>query len=586
MRRFRAGWLSLAVVGTAAAAPIAAQETSAGLTAVECRGQTIDEIIVAPQGPLLRARLPEFIPNARAIEGFVRDAQSTIHRVTRPAAINPFLLLHVGAPCDERRRTESERVLRAQPYIADARITLYARGDGRTALVVETTDEVSVLLDAQLRAGSPHLTRLRLGNPNVDGRAVRAVVGFEAADGFRNGWNLELAKYAAFGTPVQFAGAVSRDPLGQAWQLELTRPFYSDFNRLAWTVDAGARDGYFAFTRRDTLPVSLQVDRRYVTAGGLLRVGPPGALFLTGATLTWERDRPSTTGVVIEPGTFTPAPLEPVTGRYVPTQSARINALLGWRRLRFLRVAGFDAVEGLQDVRRGIEVGGTIGRGLRALGSDDEDWFTTAGIVLGAGDEVRYGVFQAGAEARYAQALQRWDAIVASGRATGYWRIALNHTLVGEVDVAYGARNRTPFQLVLDTRDAGLRGFRGSREAGGGRAVLRVEERWYAGRVRNVASLAVAPFLDIGRLWAGDVPYGRDTPWGTSLGVALLGAVPPQSQVTWRLEAAARLTPDPWARRWQLRVVIRDVGRQFWREPRDVARSRPVTAPTSLFTWP
>jgi hypothetical protein len=440
--------------------------------------------------------------------------------------------------------------------------------------------------DVRPRARDPFLARLRLGNGNVYGMGVRAVAGFTDGDGFRHGWNAEVTKFAAFGRPVVVSGAAAREPLGDEWRLEATRPFLTDFNRYAWTVSAGARDGYVGFLRRDSLPVSLPLDRRFATVGALARIGPPGELFLLGSSVTWEADRPGATGELLVPGAIAPVPVSPVNNRYVATQSARVNVLAGWRRLRFVRVAGFDAVEGLQDVRVGFEAGGTLGRGVPALGSDDADWFGSLGVSAGVGDGVRYAQLAGAWESRYAPSTGRWDAQVASGRLTGYWRTSPNHTLVAELDGAWGRANRTPFQLGFDQREAGLRGFRGSREAGGARLVWRLEDRMYVGRVRNLASVAVAPFADVGRLWAGDVPYGRDTPWNTSVGVALLAAVPPTSQVTWRLEVARRLTPDAWARGWEARVVVRDVGRQFWREARDVSRSRPVALPQSLFTWP
>ena len=557
-----------------------------GLVRTGCVGQVIDEVILVAKPPLFRARLPDFIPNAREIERFVGGAQSRFHSASRPEAVRPFLQLREGATCDERRRSESERILRAQSYIADARVAVYERAAGHIVLIVETTDEVSVIGDVRPRLRDPYVARMRLGNGNVYGMGVRAVAGFTDGDGFRHGWQGEITKFTAFERPLVISALGARDPLATRWQLEASRPFLTDFQRYAWGASAGSWDGYFGFRRQDSLDLALPVDRRWASVGALARVGPPGELFLLGASLTYERDVPGRSGVTLVPGDIRPVPVSPVTDRYVPTRSVRANALVGVRRLRFLRVAGFDAVEGLQDVRIGFEAGGSLGRGLPEVGSDDADWFASIGFNGGIGDGVRYVQAAGQWEGRYASGEGRWDAAVASARVTGYWRMSANHTLVSELDGAIGQDNRTPFQLTLDDRDAGVRGYRNSRAGGGARAVWRLEDRWYAGRVRNLASVAVAPFADVGRLWAGDVPYGVTTAPAASVGVALLAAVPPASQVTWRLEVARRLTPDAFARGWEARVVVRDVGRQFWREARDVARSRPTALPTSLFTWP
>lgn len=588
MRRWRPAVGGAGVALAAWTGALGAQGTLSadGLVRTECRGQVIDEIVLVAKPPLFRARLPDFVPSARAIEQFVGQAQSRFHSATRPEAVRPFLQLLEGMPCDERRRSESERILRAQSYIADARLAVYERGTGHVLLIVETSDEVAIVGDVRPRLRDPYVARMRLGNGNVYGMGVRAVAGFTDGDGFRHGWSGEVTKFAAFGRPIVLSAQGAREPLAMRWQLDASRPFLTDFQRYAWAASAGVWDGYFNFRRPDSLDLALPADRRWGSVGGIARVGPPGNLFLLGSSLTFERDVPGGTGVTLVPGNIQAVAMSPANARYRPTRSVRANALVGWRRLRFLRVAGFDAVEGLQDVRIGLEIGGTVGRGLPMFGSDDGDWFTSVGLNGGIGDGERYVQAAGNWESRLDPATGRWDAMVASGKLTGYWRMSANHTLVSEVDGAWGRSNRTPFQLTLDDRDAGIRGFRSSRAAGGARAVWRLEDRWYVGRVRNLASLAVAPFSDVGRLWTGDVPYGRTTPLHASIGVALLAAVPPASQVTWRLEVARRVTADPFARGWEARVVVRDVGRQFWREPREVARSRPVALPASLFTWP
>nr|MCU0623474.1 hypothetical protein [Gemmatimonadaceae bacterium] len=376
MRRWRpaVGGAGLAVA--VCRASLAAQGTlpADGLVRTECRGQVIDEIVLVAKPPLFRARLPDFVPSARAIEQFVGQAQSRFHSASRPEAVRPFLQVREGMPCDERRRAESERILRAQSYIADARLAVYERASGGVLLIVETTDEVAIVGDVRPRLRDPYVARVRLGNGNIYGMGVRAVAGFTDGDGFRHGWSGEVTKFAAFGRPLVLSALGARDPLAARWQLDATRPFLTDFQRYAWAASAGAWDGYFNFRRADSLDLALAVDRRWASIGGLARVGPPGELFLLGSSLTYERDVPGQTGVTLVPGEIRAVPISPANDRYRPTRSVRANALLGWRRLRFLRVAGFDAVEGLQDVRLGIEVGGTIGRGLPALGSDDGDW--------------------------------------------------------------------------------------------------------------------------------------------------------------------------------------------------------------------
>ena len=58
------------------------------------------------------------------------------HVTTHKEIIERFLLLHAGDQCEELRRVESERILRAQPFLADASVYPIPAGLGQVDLVV------------------------------------------------------------------------------------------------------------------------------------------------------------------------------------------------------------------------------------------------------------------------------------------------------------------------------------------------------------------------------------------------------------------------------------------------------------------
>src|SRR5690348_3911516 len=60
------------------------------------------------------------------------------HVITRPDIVRGFLLMKVGDGCNELRRTESERILRALPFIADATVDVLPNGRGGVDLSVTT----------------------------------------------------------------------------------------------------------------------------------------------------------------------------------------------------------------------------------------------------------------------------------------------------------------------------------------------------------------------------------------------------------------------------------------------------------------
>jgi hypothetical protein len=574
----------LAVIGVTRSA--AAQEPLPGSALTTCSGQRIDEITFVSMPARFRAKVPDFVPNASGVQRVMREAQDALWSATKVEAIRPFMLLQEGDACSERRRAESERLLRSQPYIADAAITVYETGPGHVSLIVETSNELSIIADFGVSGRSPYLTRARLGNPNLFGYGTRAVLTWRDGNGFRDGYQFEMTKWAAFGQPVVVSLNADHAPVGGGWGAALSRPFQTDFQRFAWSASASERRSYVGLLRADTVPVGLDVTRRQREISGAARIGPPGELLLIGASFSTEAEETGHQPVEFGRGVLNPVTDSALVSRYSATHTVRLNALLAYRELKYFRATGFDVVEGLQDVRTGIEVGGSLGRGIRGWGSDDRDWFTTAGLFLGAGNQTVYGYFNGLAEGRYQAERQYWDAIITSGRAQGYWRFTPGQTLVSQLEWSAGERMRVPFQLNVTDRLGGLRGFERSRDAGGERLVFRLEDRIYTGRVKNVAAVALAPFLDVGRIWRGDAPYGRTTPVLASAGLAVIGALPPQSQLSWRAELGVRMTPDPYAGRFMARIIVRDNGRRIWREPGDITRSRPTPAVSNILSPP
>jgi hypothetical protein len=174
--------------------------------------------------------------------------------------------------------------------------------------------------------------------------------------------------------------------------------------------------------------------------------------------------------------------------------------------------------------------------------------------------------------------------MVASGRLAFYLKPSDAHIVIASGEFAGGWRLRIPFQLTLGAVPGGVRGYRDSRVAGATRSVARVEDRWSLGQVTRHLGLGLATFVDAGRVWAGDAPFGVHSGLRTGIGAGLLAAVPPQSKRLWRLDFAVPVSADAHAR-WEIRLTTVWVG-GFWSEPRDVAQARAGAAPSLIFTWP
>lgn len=548
------------------------------LAVTGCSGQHISNIVVITQPPFTE-RLP------RDLE-WVRRTVRTMHATTRDDVVRRFLLLKVGEPCNQIQRAESERILRAQPFLVDARIRAYDDENGGVLLEVETRDDFSLIFTPLLRASAPLLRGIQLGEMNLAGNAMQATVEWRDGRAYNDVLGLSFTDYQFAGGRNELRVVGRRNPFGQRMELGILRPFYTDLQRFAWAGGVGGTREPLRL-QRDTLPEhAVNVRREYGSLGGLVRVGPVGRLKLVGGSITREAERIDPVAFMLTPNGVVPDTVAAPWPSFRRQSVLRANLLLGVRAIRFVRVQGFDALTGAQDVRVGAQVGLVGGHSLAIGPAIDRDRFFATNIYLGAGGERWFAGVQGITEMRYDLQRRQWDNVIGSGRAAWYFRPAVRQTTVLQAEWAAGRRMQVPFQLTLADREGGLLGHRNSTSPGARRAILRGEQRLVIPTRLNVADVGLAAFAEAGRLWAErSVPYSRDTPWRGAVGVSVLAAVPPRSRRLWRVDFAVPVGNDP-NRCFEVRFTGLDRSRFFWNDPNDVAASRERTAPTSLFTWP
>lgn len=563
-------------VGAPQPAPIPVRST--GLKAVACGDQVIERIEIDADFPIVAEDMAR-VPRLAAL-------QRRFHTLTRREVVRAFLLLAEGEPCDEARRAESERLLRAQGFIAQARIRTYDSGDRQVVLVVSVVDEFSPQLDLAVATSSPYVRRFAAGSSNVDGRGITLNGQWRTGLAYRDEAYGRFESYTFEGKPLQVTLAGAMRTLGGDWSLDVGRGFLTDYQRIAWRVGLGQSDGYVPFARRDTEPSWVGFRRVFAEVGGMMRLGRPGNLWSFGASLSREATEVSSAPILLRSTGPLPDTTSVLVGQFQRRDARRLNLLIGLRRVRFFNVSGFDVVEGTQDLRTGAQIGLLIGRGLRELGADDRDVLLTSELFIGQGGQNRYLVVNAKWQARYRDVRSGWDAVMWDASAALYWRLRENRTLIATTTWAGGYRSATPFQLTLGEPTGGLRGFADSRQAGGERVVVNLEDRWYVGRISSLAAVGIAPFIGVGIMGARDAPFGATSPPAVSIGLSLLAAVPPRSRRLFRADASLRLTPDGALPVFTFGLSSRDDSRAGFREPTDVVRSRARASTPSAYTWP
>ena len=555
-----------------------AQSQSLDGTAVPCKGQIISRIDVSAR--------PPFEAKGSSFHRRLARKLTEIHSTTNPEIITRFLALRPGMACSELRRAESERILRAQPYLSDASVTAYPDEAGGVYLSVVTIDEVSLVLGGGGSGATPYVRSFRFGEENFMGEATSIIGQWRYSENFRDNFSAQIIDYQFLGRPYQLMLEGARNELGGNWGFELSHPFLTDLQRVSWRTTAGSREDYRYFRREDNLPrPAVLLQRVYADVGGVIRVGPPRRLALIGASLSFEDEMPEPFPTRIGLGTTERDTAAALQERYSRKRVTRVNALAGLRHVNYLRATGLETLDGAQDVRRGFELATVIGRGMGLFGGNNQDLFASANLYVGAGNPSAFGVFEGTIEGRHDDGATGWDGILGSARIATFVKPATRQTLHSSLELSGGWKQRIPFQLTLADKDGGPRGYRDSWLGGGRRVVLRLEDRVFIGHVKQFASVGIAPFMDFAKLWAGDVPFGVDSRLNTSVGISLLASVPPRSQRMWRFDIMYPLNRDTGAK-LKVRLISREFSSIFWKEPGDVNRNRERSVPTSVFNWP
>ena len=544
---------------------------------VRCSGQTIREVTITTRAP--------FVPDVPGAREWLAGAVNSLHSTTEPDVVRNFLLFREGEPCDELRRSESERILTAQPFLAGATIRVVELDSTNVRLVVSTVDEVTLLFGISASFSDRLLRGLRVGDRNLKGKAIHAELDWRDGGEFRDGYGVRLAHGQLFRRPVTLAAEARVRDLGSLWTLNLTQPFLTDLQRFAWEFSAGYDEQYLRYEVNEEDTHAIPTTRQFGSIGALVRIGVPGRLSLFGASLTTERSSTHEFPVRFSPfGTVTVPDVE-FEGHFRDLAVARASLLWGVRNLAFDRVAGFDALSGVQDMREGFEVGLQAGRSLALLGTRDEDMFLAADLYAGGGSALTYLTFHGRFEARKDLDLDAWDGILGFGRARWYVRPHPRHTVRADVEWSGGWRTRVPYQVTLRDPVGGLRGFRDSRSGGAIRLVGRLEERYALGQRGQLFEYGVAGFVEAGRLWSGDVPHGTHVPWQASVGLGIVGAYPVGSQRVWQLDFAVPITREGHGG-LEVRLSTRGSVRRNLLEPVDVSRSRERALRPEVFSWP
>lgn len=536
---------------------------------------------------------------------------NSLHVETRASFIRNELLFGEGDCLDPLLLDESERILRNYGFIARIEIGATALPDGSYRIRVETRDEwttklsIAVAFENGLEFEGAELTE-----ENLAGHGILTSFYYRKRREQKDlGFNVETARLA--GTRTNGSLSFGRTRVGTFFSQGLSYPFVGEVGRASAQESYSRREILFPYSLEsggESSYVLVPYGEEIIEATAALRLGEPGNLTVFGLGFLRETMEfpgfPGDTETAVG-GDFadtrpaTDAEVAAVTPHVHPLSIFRVNFLAGQRNVRFVQRQGLDALRGIQDVRLGTEVSLTVGRALGDVGSGSraapDDIYTRLygfggwapgdwTLVLNTNVEGRV-VFPdgtgGGSEATMRDLLGEADLYA-------YWQPGYpetGRTVFGRISGAGGWSVRRPFQLSLGGR-AGVRGYREQAFPGARRVVVTVEDRhFHEWPAPDLFDFGTTTLLDVGRVWAGSVPFGTTSSWQASVGLGVRVGFPAGSQGVLRADLHLPVTgPDAWSSP-VFRVTLQEVVgliRGFGDE--EMTRSRRPALGTDLLT--
>jgi hypothetical protein len=498
------GWAMACAMMPGGCGPALAQAAAAepGFAELEAAGAVIGEIRILAKDIFDTADPKE--------DRFLFRAANRLHIQTRPEVIRRALLFRSGEPVSLTRIEETERLLRANPYLYDVSLRAVPAGDGVVDVEVVTRDTWS--LDVGASAG-------RSGGASSSGWAVREynLLGTGTSLGLgrsrtvdRASTELSFANERAFGTRTGIAFRHATNSDGRRDEASVQRSFQALDDRWALGV-RGLRDDRLESVYSGGV---LQSQYRHLERSGEVYQGwsdgrVDGWVRRTSVGFLLQDDR-----FRLEPGVAAPAVLPPDQELVAPF------VRFEWIEDRFERDVNRNLIGRPEFFSLGVAATAQLGWSMPVFGSSRRAALYLAS--LSRGFEPREGdrlIVAARAAGQLEEDLIRRGTLSLVGQ---YYRPQGTHRLFFASAAVETLQRPDPGISLLLGGDSGLRGYPLRYQSGNHRALFTVEQRFYTDLfVWQLFRIGGAAFADAGRAWGGADPNATNPGWLTDAGLGL-----------------------------------------------------------------
>lgn len=433
-----------------------------------------------------------------------------LHVVTRDRVIRNQVLFEPGDAFSGRLLEETERIVRGNRFIFDARVEPIRYEDGVVDVRVTTQDVWSLTPDVSFsRSGGENRTALGIEETNLlgGGQLVR-LKWIDNVDRTSTQFDFEDTNLGSSWVSMFLRVADNSD--GETQFLSIVRPFYALDSRGSGGGWISIDDRRTALYRLGEEAAEYRHERDYVTAFGGWSAG-----LRDGWVRRW------TAGYVYDDNRFSEA-VDPTLPAVIPDDRRLVYPFLGVELLQdaFSTTRNTNQIGRTEDFYMGTRFNASLGWADDALGADRDALIVSAGFNMGFGSLDATALLVNGLVQGRREGGDSKNAET-SVRARFYHRQSEKRLFFMELSGTAGHDLDLDNPVQLGGK-SGLRGYPLRYQTGDSKALFSIEQRyftdWYPWRLFRVGG---AVFADVGRTW-GENPIGeRNYGWLRNAGFGL-----------------------------------------------------------------
>jgi hypothetical protein len=430
-----------------------------------------------------------------------------LHVITRDHVIRNQILFEQGEPYSGRLLEETERIVRSNRFIYDARVEPIAYEDGVVDVKVTTQDVWSLTPDVSFsRSGGENRTALGIEETNLLGTGqLLRLKWIDNVDRTSTQFDFEDTNLGSSWVSMFLRIADNSD--GETQFLSIVRPFYALDSRGSGGGWISIDDRRTALYRLGDEAAEYRHERDYLTGYGGWSAG-----LKDGWVKRW------TAGYVFDDNRFS-EPVDPTLPAVIPEDRKLVYPFLGLEVLQdaFSTTSNTNQIGRTEDFYMGTRFTASVGWADDSFGADRDALIVSATFNKGFGSLDKTALLLDGAVRGRQEAGNSKNATT-SFRARFYHRQSEKRLFFTELSGTAGHDLDLDNPVQLGGK-SGLRGYPLRYQTGDSKALFSIEQRyftdWYPWRLFRVGG---AIFADVGRSW-GENPIGeRNYGWLRDVG--------------------------------------------------------------------